>query len=300
MRETQRDATHAADAFSLRPLTAQRGRFTKERCHEEAHSCVAFRACPAWAWRVQRQRHRQHHDAEHNPPAAEPAEAAAAPARRRYDTPARTGSGSPAAEVVQIRARKAGSSRPFPVRIPLACERDRARLHRQGLAFFVRRPANRSGLAATRLRLKRSRFALRSRHVDLEPHRRFRHAFHLQLSASPTSWRRCAPFLPATRNCAASVAFSVAMIALSAKMAKADGIVTQDEVRAFQEFSRFRRSEARNVARLYDLAKQDIAGFETYAERMARLVRLGPRQLRDAGGHTRRSVPHRQGRRRAA
>ena len=30
------------------------------------------------------------------------------------------------------------------------------------------------------------------------------------------------------------VAFSVAMIALSAKMAKADGIVTHDEVRAFQ------------------------------------------------------------------
>ncbi|TKB26759.1 MAG: molecular chaperone DjiA, partial [Mesorhizobium sp.] len=50
------------------------------------------------------------------------------------------------------------------------------------------------------------------------------------------------------------VAFSVAMIALSAKMAKADGIVTQDEVRAFQEIFEVPKEQRRNVARLYDLA----------------------------------------------
>ncbi|KQZ81362.1 molecular chaperone DjlA [Mesorhizobium sp. Root157] len=71
------------------------------------------------------------------------------------------------------------------------------------------------------------------------------------------------------------VAFSVAMIALSAKMAKADGIVTQDEVRAFQAIFDVPREEARNVARLYDLAKRDIAGFEAYAEQMAGLCGNG-------------------------
>ncbi len=71
------------------------------------------------------------------------------------------------------------------------------------------------------------------------------------------------------------VAFSVAMIALSAKMAKADGIVTQDEVRAFQQIFEIPASERRNVARLYDLAKQDVAGFEAYAERMAGLCGSG-------------------------
>lgn len=71
------------------------------------------------------------------------------------------------------------------------------------------------------------------------------------------------------------VAFSVAMIALSAKMAKADGIVTQDEIRAFHEIFSVPQREMRNVARLYDLAKQDTAGFEVYAERIAGLCGSG-------------------------
>jgi len=71
------------------------------------------------------------------------------------------------------------------------------------------------------------------------------------------------------------VAFSVAMIALSAKMAKADGVVTQDEIRAFHEIFVVPVEERRNVSRLYELAKADVAGFEVYAERMARLCGSG-------------------------
>ena len=71
------------------------------------------------------------------------------------------------------------------------------------------------------------------------------------------------------------VAFSIAMIALSAKMAKADGVVTQDEVRAFQQIFSVPHSEQANVARLFDLAKQDTAGFEIYAERLSRLCGSG-------------------------
>ena len=96
------------------------------------------------------------------------------------------------------------------------------------------------------------------------------------------------------------VAFSVAMIALSAKMAKADGVVTHDEIRAFQQIFEVPPRERRNVERLYDLARQDIAGFEAYAERMAGLCGSGNRELRHARGHSRRAVPHRQGRRPAA
>lgn len=79
---------------------------------------------------------------------------------------------------------------------------------------------------------------------------------------------------PETRR---KVAFSVAMIALSAKMAKADGVVGISEVRAFQEIFAIPPEEADNVARLYNLAKKDVAGYEYYANRLAGLCGSGHR-----------------------
>lgn len=73
---------------------------------------------------------------------------------------------------------------------------------------------------------------------------------------------------PETRR---QVAFSVAIIALSAKMAKADGVVSEKEVNAFREIFDFPSEEARNVARLYNLARQDVAGYEAYARQLAGL-----------------------------
>jgi DnaJ like chaperone protein len=71
---------------------------------------------------------------------------------------------------------------------------------------------------------------------------------------------------PAVRR---QVAFSVALIALSAKMAKADGVVTADEVHAFRSIFVVSESEERNVSRLFRLAQKDVAGFEAYARRIA-------------------------------
>lgn len=77
---------------------------------------------------------------------------------------------------------------------------------------------------------------------------------------------------PETRR---KVSFSVAIIALSAKMAKADGVVNDAEVRAFRQIFDFPEEEAKNVARLYNLARQDVAGYEAYAERLAGLCGSG-------------------------
>ena len=65
------------------------------------------------------------------------------------------------------------------------------------------------------------------------------------------------------------VAFSAAMIALSAKMAKADGIVTSVEVASFRRLFAVPAGEEKHVARLFDIAKGDVAGFDTYAARVA-------------------------------
>ncbi len=69
------------------------------------------------------------------------------------------------------------------------------------------------------------------------------------------------------------VAFTVGVIALGAKMAKADGTVTKDEVEAFKEVFKVPAGEQHNVARLFNLAKQDVAGYESYARQLGRLFR---------------------------
>ena len=73
---------------------------------------------------------------------------------------------------------------------------------------------------------------------------------------------------PATRR---RVAFSIAMIALSAKMAKADGVVTPPEVTAFYQIFDVPEDDRASVARLYTLAQQDVAGYQAYAAQMAKL-----------------------------
>ncbi|MBK5935155.1 DnaJ like chaperone protein [Rhodovulum imhoffii] len=73
-----------------------------------------------------------------------------------------------------------------------------------------------------------------------------------------------------------SVAFTIAVIALGAKMAKADGRVTRDEVTAFREVFTIPQNEEKAAARVFDLARQDVAGFEEYARRVRRM--FGPGQ----------------------
>ncbi len=68
-----------------------------------------------------------------------------------------------------------------------------------------------------------------------------------------------------------SVAFAIAVIALSAKMAKADGLVTRDEVTAFREVFQIAHADEAGAARVFNLARQDVAGFEEYASRIKRM-----------------------------
>ena len=70
-----------------------------------------------------------------------------------------------------------------------------------------------------------------------------------------------------------SVGFTIAVIALSAKMAKADGLVTRDEVTAFREVFQISPEEEANAARVFNLASQDVAGFEDYARRIRGMFR---------------------------
>ena len=77
------------------------------------------------------------------------------------------------------------------------------------------------------------------------------------------------------------VAFTVGVIALGAKIAKADGVVVRDEVYAFREVFKVPEDDVKNVARLFDLAKQEVAGFDAYARQLAELMKDDKATLQD-------------------
>ena len=78
-----------------------------------------------------------------------------------------------------------------------------------------------------------------------------------------------------------TVAFAIAVIALGAKMAKADGHVTRDEVTAFREIFHIAARDEAGAARGFNLARQDVAGFDVYARRIKAMYGADDRPLCD-------------------
>ncbi|MDQ0463585.1 DnaJ like chaperone protein [Caulobacter ginsengisoli] len=86
----------------------------------------------------------------------------------------------------------------------------------------------------------------------------------------------CPPGLPGE-----DPAFSTAVTALGAKLAKADGRADADEFAAFAGVFQPDQASERNVHRLYDLARQTTRGYESYAKQLAKRYRACPQLLED-------------------
>ena len=78
-----------------------------------------------------------------------------------------------------------------------------------------------------------------------------------------------------------TVGFTIAVIALSAKMAKADGAVTHNEIIAFKQIFHIPAHEEKNALNVFQLAQKDIAGFEFYAKQIARMLKNNNKLLED-------------------
>ena len=85
----------------------------------------------------------------------------------------------------------------------------------------------------------------------------------------PDNW------LPGGRD----AAFMLALIALAAKMAVADGAVTASEERAFRATVEILPGHEEQVLRVFNLAKQDVAGYDAYARKVARFFADQPETL---------------------
>ena len=69
-----------------------------------------------------------------------------------------------------------------------------------------------------------------------------------------------------------TVGFTIAVIALSAKMAKADGIVSNEEIKAFRQVFYIPKNEEKNASMVFNLARKDVAGFEVYANKVNKML----------------------------
>ncbi len=78
-----------------------------------------------------------------------------------------------------------------------------------------------------------------------------------------------------------SVAFAIAVIALGAKMAKADGHVTRDEVTAFREVFQIARADEAGAARVFNMARTDVAGYQDYARQIKTMFADDQQTLND-------------------
>lgn len=67
------------------------------------------------------------------------------------------------------------------------------------------------------------------------------------------------------------IAFTVAIIALSAKMAKADGVITRSEITAFRQKVHIPTEDLKRVGQFWDLARQTPDGFQSYAKQSVAL-----------------------------
>ena len=75
--------------------------------------------------------------------------------------------------------------------------------------------------------------------------------------------------------------FTIAIIALSGKMSGADGQATDEEFAVFLRVFMVPPQEEANVRRIFNLARQDIAGYEAYAGQIAKLFVGNPAILED-------------------
>jgi DnaJ like chaperone protein len=92
-------------------------------------------------------------------------------------------------------------------------------------------------------------------------------AGHTPLFDDPTETRR--------------IAFATAIIVLGAKLAKADGQVTREEIEAFKRRFMIQDHEIGGIAHIYDQAKRSAEGFQPYARQIAALFGQDPIMLEE-------------------
>ena len=67
--------------------------------------------------------------------------------------------------------------------------------------------------------------------------------------------------------------FAISLIVLSAKLSKADGQVSKEEIAAIKDKLKIPKSEMAQVGKIFNKAKEESTGYQVYAEQIAQIFR---------------------------
>ena len=73
--------------------------------------------------------------------------------------------------------------------------------------------------------------------------------------------------------------FALSLIVLSAKLSKADGQVSKEELIAIKDKLKIPENEIEQVGQIFNKAKQESAGYEQYAQQIAQIYKNNPNVL---------------------
>ena len=75
--------------------------------------------------------------------------------------------------------------------------------------------------------------------------------------------------------------FALSLIVLSAKLSKADGQVSKEELIAVRDKLKIPENEIEQVGKIFNKAKQESAGYEPYAQQIAQIYKNNPNVLEE-------------------
>jgi len=75
--------------------------------------------------------------------------------------------------------------------------------------------------------------------------------------------------------------FAIALIILTAKLAKADGQVSKEELIAIKNKLKIPEHEIEQVGKIFNKAKEESAGYEPYAQQIAQIYKNNPNVLEE-------------------
>lgn len=110
------------------------------------------------------------------------------------------------------------------------------------------------------------------------------HIYDQRPDVSPEAWRDFTESSGHFRGTTQQVTFTVGVIVLGAKMAKADGRVTREEIEAFKRVFNVTPEQEDHVGKVFNKARLSAGGFEPYAFQLAHAFVRKPEVLEEILG----------------